>query len=123
MSVEERTCPECGGEMLAERDDEYCIDCIHNDRVMADGGQVDNPVNEVYVSESLKQLIVEECVICGETHRHGSKDRVVAEGGESHRVAHCNSVDGPTGYYLKLADDADRPERWLNYVGLAGDKI
>lgn len=40
MPIEERTCPECGGEMLAERDDEYCIDCIHNDRVMSDGGQL-----------------------------------------------------------------------------------
>lgn len=26
-------CPNCGGEMLADNPDEYCVECIHNDRV------------------------------------------------------------------------------------------
>lgn len=28
-----RTCPNCGGEMLAESDDRYCLECIHEGRV------------------------------------------------------------------------------------------
>ena len=28
-----RTCPECDGEMYAESDDRYCLECIHEGRV------------------------------------------------------------------------------------------
>lgn len=32
-SLEKRTCPNCGGAMLVPRDDEYCLECIHEGRV------------------------------------------------------------------------------------------
>ncbi|WP_154019137.1 hypothetical protein [Halococcus agarilyticus] len=78
----------------------------------------DAPINEVRLSDSNRQFIVDECVICGDTHRHGSKDPAVARGDLSHRVAHCNLSleDTRGGYDLRLADDAERPERWLNWV-------
>jgi len=31
--LKERTCPNCGGSMLATNDDEYCLSCIHEGRV------------------------------------------------------------------------------------------
>jgi hypothetical protein len=71
------------------------------------------PVNEVRLSGSLRQFIIDDCVLCGETHRHGSLDATVAKGGRSHRIAHCG--DGG-GYYLELADDADPPERWYSWL-------
>lgn len=74
------------------------------------------PVNEVRLSDSLRQFIIDDCVICGERHGHGSKDRAVAEGGRSHRAAHCHGVDHSGGYYLELADDVEPPERWYDWV-------
>lgn len=80
----------------------------------------DAPINEVRLSDSRRQLVVDECVICGETHRHGSKDPAVARGELSHRVAHCTpddpAGDAPGGYNLRLAADAERPEGWLDRV-------
>ena len=76
------------------------------------------PVNTVRLSRSTKQLVVDECVICGGTHRHGAKDRTVAEGGRSHRTAHCSGVAHTGGYYLQLADDVEPPEPWFRWVGV-----
>lgn len=80
----------------------------------------DDPVNDVRLSRSGGALVVDECVICGGTHRHGSNDPAVARGDLSHRVAHCKprdaGEDSPGGYYLKFADDAERREIWLDYV-------
>ena len=76
------------------------------------------PVNDVYLT-SIRQFHVPECVICGEEHWHGSKDAAVARGERSHRAAHCHGVDHSGGYFLQLAEDADPPERWYNYVDLA----
>jgi len=72
------------------------------------------PVNKVYVSDSGRQFIVEECVLCGDTHRHGAKDRAVAAGGRSTRAGHCSLQADE--YYLELADDADPPEIWRNWM-------
>jgi len=76
----------------------------------------DIPVNQVYVSDSGRQLIIEECVRCGETHSHGARDVTVASGGRSHRASHCtnNHLDG--GYELELAEDADPPEHWWSWM-------
>ena len=74
------------------------------------------PVNTVRLSDSLRQFIIDECVICGERHGHGSKDATVANGGRSHRGAHCRGVDHSGGYYIELDDDADPPERWYSWV-------
>ena len=71
------------------------------------------PVNEVRLSDSLRQLIIDDCVFCGKTHRHGSLDMTVAQGGRSHRSSHCNRRGS---YYLELADDADPPERWYSWL-------
>lgn len=74
------------------------------------------PVNYVRVSDSLRQFIIDECVICGERHAHGSKDPTVATGGRSARSAHCHGVAGPGQYYLELAPDAEPPERWYSWI-------
>lgn len=74
------------------------------------------PVNKVRLSDSCRQLIVDECVLCGETHRHGSADPVVANGGRSHRVEHCRGINHQGGYYLELAENADPPEWWYGRV-------
>lgn len=76
----------------------------------------ETPVNYVRLSDSLRQFIVDECVICGETHYHGSMDPVVANGGRSHRAEHCHGVDHRGGYYLQLPDDHDAPARWYSWV-------
>ena len=76
----------------------------------------ETPVNKVRLSDSLRQLIVDECVLCGETHRHGSMDPVAANGGRSHRVEHCHGIEHHGGYYLELADDAEPPEHWYSWV-------
>lgn len=73
------------------------------------------PVNEVYLS-SIRQFHIEECVICGEEHYHGSMDATVANGGRSHRAEHCHGVNHSGGYYLQLADDADPPDRWYSWL-------
>jgi hypothetical protein len=75
------------------------------------------PVNYVRLSDSGKQLIVDDCVYCGETHYHGAKDTRVAEGGRSHRGSHCHTSSAGGGYYLELADDADPPVFWYQWVG------
>lgn len=74
------------------------------------------PVNTVRLSDSLRQLVVDNCVICGDTHRHGAKDRTVANGGRSHRGAHCSGVEHTGGYYLELDDDAEPPQRWYDWL-------
>jgi len=75
------------------------------------------PVNTVRLSSSLRQFIIDECVICGATHSHGARDPTVANGGKSHRGAHCRGVDHSGGYYLKLADDVEPPDHWYRWVG------
>jgi hypothetical protein len=75
----------------------------------------ETPVNPVRFSDSGRQFIIDECVICGETHAHGSMDPAVAEGERSHRVEHChNGHDG--GYYLELAEDAEPPTWWTGWI-------
>lgn len=77
--------------------------------------EAEEPVNDVYLS-SMRQFHIPECVICGEEHWHGSMDPTVANGGRSHRVEHCNYADHRGGYYLQLAEDADPPARWYDWV-------
>lgn len=57
----------------------------------------DGPVNVVdRVTDT--HYIVENCVVCGETHRHGSANYYLADDDYAHRGAHCSgSMDG---YYL-----------------------
>jgi len=74
-----------------------------------------DPVNTVVFSESGRQLIIENCVLCGETHRHGSKDPGVARGDLGHRVAHCSDRMSPD-YYLELTEDADLPDWWQEWA-------
>ena len=74
------------------------------------------PVNKVRVSDSGRQFIVDDCVICGGTHYHGSKDSMVAEGGRSERVSHCGDIRG--SYLLELVDEDQPPEHWWTYVGV-----
>jgi hypothetical protein len=76
----------------------------------------ETPVNPVHFSDSGRQFILEECVLCGETHRHGSCDPVVAKGGRSHRVGHCHGINHSGGYYLELADDAEPPHWWTGWI-------
>lgn len=83
--------------------------------------EAQTPVNPVRLSESGRQFIIDECVICGERHGHGSKDRVVANGGRSHRAAHCHDTDHSGGYYLELAADAEPPEWWYGWVGVSSE--
>ena len=86
------------------------------DRTSADH-DAEEPVNPVrLVDGSIRQFVIDECVLCGETHYHGSRSPRVASGGRSHRVAHCHGVDHSGGYYLELADDADPPRRWYKWV-------
>ena len=68
------------------------------------------PVNEVKIGDYGKLVIVEECVVCGETHRHGANDVALARGERSSRMAHCSGRHH--GYDLVLADDADPPACW-----------
>jgi hypothetical protein len=74
------------------------------------------PVNPVRLSESGRQFIIDECVICGERHGHGARDATVANGGRSHRASHCHGADHSGGYYLELADDEEPPEWWYGWV-------
>lgn len=80
-----------------------------------DGLADKTPVNYVRLGDSLRQFIIDDCVLCDETHRHGSMDPTVANGGRSHRSAHCTGPGG-AGYYLELAPDAEPPERWYSWV-------
>ena len=75
------------------------------------------PVNTVRLSESCKQLVIDTCVLCGGTHRHGAYDRAVARGERSHRAEHCDG-DHTGGYYLELAADADPPAYWYEWLGV-----
>lgn len=74
------------------------------------------PVNHVRLSDSQRQFIIEECVLCGERHAHGSKDAAVANGGRSRRVAHCRTGCQPREYYLELHPNADPPATWYEWV-------
>ena len=65
------------------------------------------PINEVRFASG-RVLIVEECVICGDSHTHGAKGPAIARGEPAHRAAHCGTSDSG-GYYIRLADDADPP--------------
>lgn len=56
----------------------------------------DDPVNVIDRITPV-HYIVESCVRCGGTHRHGAADDLDV-GDLTHRVAHC---DGGGGYYLK----------------------
>jgi len=75
------------------------------------------PVNQVRVADNLRQLVVDECVVCGETHYHGARDRAVAMGRRSPRGAHCRDEAGE--YLLELAPEADPPERWFRWLGVS----
>jgi len=68
------------------------------------------PLNPVHISESGRVAVVEECVLCGEEHRHGAADSALAAGERSSRGAHC--AGRHTEYDLVLAEDADPPEHW-----------
>ena len=39
--TDEHQCPNCGGLMVAESPDEYCIECLHEDRVSEKTDEVD----------------------------------------------------------------------------------
>lgn len=90
------------------------------DHIIEQDHEAKTPVNEVYVNLEARQVVVEECVACAETHRHGAMDEQIARGGRSHRVAHCRT--NQSGYYLQLADDADPPERWFSALGVDVDE-
>lgn len=74
----------------------------------------DYPTNIVTEVDGV-QAIVGECVICGETHYHGTTYRdprkIPEDGYLGSRGAHCDagktSRDDPGEYYLVLADDAE----------------
>jgi len=78
----------------------------------------DVPTNTVRIEDTgFWHSVVDECVICGETHRHGAVDVALLEREPSHRVRHCDpDVEGPSGYYLLLAEDADPPAEWRRQV-------
>lgn len=60
------------------------------------------PVNPIDRRDGV-QYVIEECVICGETHHHGAANPTEI-GKPSHRGAHCSElVDG--GYYIVLTED------------------
>jgi len=74
------------------------------------------PINHVRLSDSQLQFIVDECVLCGERHGHGSKDPTVANGGRSRRVAHCRGDGHPGEYHIELDPNADPPATWYEWV-------
>jgi hypothetical protein len=74
----------------------------------------DLPVNQVYVSDSGKLFIIEDCVRCGDQHQHGAKDGVVAAGDRATRSGHCDLQAGE--YYIELADDAEPPQAWRRWM-------
>lgn len=74
----------------------------------------DDPVNHVHVSDEWFQVVIDECVICGETHRH-SRDPKVLTGGRSYRSAHCHEPD-TGGYFIELAPNANVPEQLLKWA-------
>ena len=47
--------------------------------------------------------IIEACVLCGETHRHGAVDDL-EPGKYGHRAAHC---DERGGYFLTVDEDTE----------------
>lgn len=62
--------------------------------------ETDDPINTVSrVTDS--QLIVEDCVLCGETHYHGTGNQSFEVGDTTHRGAHC---EGGDGYRLKMTE-------------------
>jgi hypothetical protein len=82
---------------------------------MASSQVTGRPVNQVYIDDWGKVAVVEECVLCGETHRHGAADPTLAAGGQSPRAAHCAVYDAE--YCLALAEDADPPAHWWRRMG------
>lgn len=65
--------------------------------------EVDDPVN-VIDRVTAVHFVVESCVRCGETHRHGAAADLDV-GDLTHRVAHCD--DGGAGYYLKRTEETE----------------
>lgn len=63
----------------------------------------DGPVNEIDRIDGI-QIVVEECVVCGETHYHGTGDRELEPGDTLPRVAHCT---GTGGYVLKMTEETE----------------
>lgn len=55
------------------------------------------PVNGIDVVTD-SQYIVEECTVCGGTHRHGRVPESMEPGDTIHRVAHC--TDGTVASYV-----------------------
>jgi hypothetical protein len=78
----------------------------------------DDPTNAVRIeADGVWRAVIDECVICGDTHRHGAVDVALLERKPSHRVRHCDpDVDGASGYYLELPEDADPPAEWRRQV-------
>lgn len=56
-----------------------------------------HPVNEIDVVTD-SQYIVEECVVCGGTHRHGRVQASIEPGDTTQRVANC--TDEPVASYV-----------------------
>jgi hypothetical protein len=83
----------------------------------------DYPTNTVRIEAGgVWRAVIDECVICGETHRHGAVDTLLADGEPSHRVRHCDpGADGPSGYYLELPEDADPPAEWRRQMEHRGE--
>lgn len=59
----------------------------------------DHPVNEID-RITRTHFVVEECVACGETHRHGSAEDLDI-GEHTDRGAHCSA---PGHYWLKRTE-------------------
>jgi len=68
-----------------------------------EGRKREYPVNVIDETTS-SQHIVEECVICGETHYHGNATPT-EPGKYGHRVAHCDREVGYNGYWLKVPEE------------------
>lgn len=63
----------------------------------------DTPVNEIDRIDGI-QIVVEDCVVCGETHYHGTGNRELEPGDTLERVAHCT---GGGGYVLKMTEETE----------------
>jgi hypothetical protein len=62
------------------------------------------PINKVKLEPP--HFVVENCVICGETHRHGCPDHTEPERYLGERSAHCGNIDDPAygSYIIELED-------------------
>lgn len=75
------------------------------------------PIVPVTLDLETRQAVIEDCRICGETHRHSALDPALLKGRPSHRVGHCHVPGWDGDYYLRLAEGVDVPEslqRWAD---------